>query len=81
MHVLVIGGTRFVGYQLVWRLLAAGHRVTILNRGMHDDPFGTRVERIVADRASVRATPPLAAVVGCGQGDWPSKVTADALSN
>lgn len=51
MRVLVIGGTRFVGYLLTWRALAAGHRVTLLNRGTRPDPFGGRVERIVADRA------------------------------
>ncbi|MFL5261515.1 MAG: NAD-dependent epimerase/dehydratase family protein [Anaeromyxobacteraceae bacterium] len=50
MRVLVIGGTRFVGYGLVWRLLAGGHRVTVLNRGVTRDPFGERVERLVADR-------------------------------
>lgn len=61
MHVLVIGGTRFVGYQLVWRLLAAGHRVTTLNRGAHADPFGSRIERILADRASEQATQTIAA--------------------
>jgi nucleoside-diphosphate-sugar epimerase len=52
MHVLVIGGTRFVGCLLVWRLLAAGHRVTIFNRGTRPDPFGQRVERLHADRTS-----------------------------
>lgn len=50
MNALIIGGTRFVGYQLVWRLLAAGHRVTLLNRGVTPDDFGTRVARLVADR-------------------------------
>jgi nucleoside-diphosphate-sugar epimerase len=50
MAVLVIGGTRFVGYQLVWRLLASGYRITLLNRGSHPDPFGERVERLKADR-------------------------------
>lgn len=50
MHVLVIGGTRFVGPLLVFRLLAAGHRVTLFNRGTRSDPFGDRVERIVGDR-------------------------------
>ena len=40
MHVLIIGGTRFVGYGLVWRLLARGDRVTVLNRGTMPDPFG-----------------------------------------
>lgn len=52
MNVLVIGGTRFMGYALVWRLLAAGHQVTILNRGRTPDPFGAQVERLVADRRS-----------------------------
>ena len=50
MRILVIGGTRFVGYLLTWRLLARGHRVTILHRGTHPDPFGDRVERLRADR-------------------------------
>jgi nucleoside-diphosphate-sugar epimerase len=52
MHVLVIGGTRFVGYLLTWRLIAAGHQVTLLNRGTRPDPFGDRVERLRADRRS-----------------------------
>src|SRR5689334_18499782 len=50
--VLVIGGTRFMGYSLVWRLLLAGHRVTILNRGQTPDPFGSRVDRIQVDRTT-----------------------------
>lgn len=50
MRVLVIGGTRFVGYLLTWRLLAQGHRVTLLSRGTLPDPFGERVERLRADR-------------------------------
>lgn len=49
---LIIGGTRFMGYQVVWRLLAAGEPVTLLNRGSHPDPFGTRVERLRADRTT-----------------------------
>ena len=52
MNVLIIGGTRFVGYQLTWRLIAEGHRVTLLNRGTAPDPFGDRVDRLVADRAT-----------------------------
>jgi nucleoside-diphosphate-sugar epimerase len=52
MHVLVVGGNRFVGYLLVWRLLAAGHRVTVLNRGTLADPFGERVERLRGDRTT-----------------------------
>lgn len=55
MDVLIIGGTRFLGPLLVLRLLAGGHRVTILNRGTQPDPFGAfarRVEGFVADRRS-----------------------------
>lgn len=52
LRVLVIGGTRFMGYQLTWRLVAAGHEVTLLNRGTHADPFGARVTRLRADRTS-----------------------------
>jgi nucleoside-diphosphate-sugar epimerase len=52
MHALVIGGTRFVGKLLVWRLLARGDRVTLLNRGTREDPFGERVERLRGDRTT-----------------------------
>ncbi len=52
MRVLIIGGTRFVGYQLVWRLLAGGHHITLLNRGQQPDPFGERVGRLIADRTT-----------------------------
>lgn len=52
VHVLIVGGTRFMGYGLAWRLLAAGRRVTLLNRGRTADPFGTRVERLHGDRTT-----------------------------
>jgi nucleoside-diphosphate-sugar epimerase len=48
--VLVIGGTRFVGYLAAARLLAGGHRVALLNRGRTGDPFGDRVEHLRGDR-------------------------------
>lgn len=52
MHVLVVGGNRFVGYELAWRLLAGGHRLTLFNRGTRPDPFGERVERLRGDRTA-----------------------------
>jgi nucleoside-diphosphate-sugar epimerase len=52
VKVLVIGGTRYMGAELVWRLLLSGHAVTIFNRGRTADPFGDRVERLVGDRRS-----------------------------
>jgi nucleoside-diphosphate-sugar epimerase len=50
VHVLLIGGTRFVGHYLALRLVARGQRVTILNRGVTPDALGSRVERLRADR-------------------------------
>ena len=52
LKVLVIGGTRFLGHELAWRLLAAGHEVALFNRGTLPDAFGTRVERLRGDRTT-----------------------------
>lgn len=57
-NILVMGGTRYVGKLLVQRLLDSGHTVTLATRGLAADPFGARVQRIVADRrdhAAMRA--------------------------
>lgn len=51
-RVLIIGGTTFMGYELVFRLLTAGAEVTVLNRGRHADPFGERVDRVLVDRTT-----------------------------
>jgi len=52
VHVLVVGGTRFMGALTVWRLLARGDRVTLCTRGLAQDEFGDRDERLVADRTT-----------------------------
>lgn len=39
MHLLVLGGTRFVGRHLVEAALEHGHQVTLFNRGTHADVF------------------------------------------
>lgn len=52
MRALIIGGNRFIGYALAWRLIAGGHRVTLFNRGSLPDPFGDRVERLKGDRTT-----------------------------
>ncbi|MBR4626817.1 MAG: NAD-dependent epimerase/dehydratase family protein [Ruminococcus sp.] len=49
MKVLVLGGTRFFGIDMVNRLVADGHDVTIATRGTTPDSFGSTVERIVFD--------------------------------
>ncbi|WP_338462502.1 NAD-dependent epimerase/dehydratase family protein [Synechococcus elongatus IITB7] len=48
MRILIIGGSRFIGVALVRQLLAAGHEVTVLNRGSRPAPTG--VEQLVGDR-------------------------------
>jgi nucleoside-diphosphate-sugar epimerase len=52
VDVLLIGGNRFVGWLLAFRLLGAGHKVTLFNRGRLPDPFGGRVERLTGDRTT-----------------------------
>jgi nucleoside-diphosphate-sugar epimerase len=52
MNVLVVGGNRFLGQDLTWRLLAGGHAVTLFNRGRLADPFADRVARIRGDRTT-----------------------------
>ncbi|GAA2289197.1 NAD-dependent epimerase/dehydratase family protein [Streptomyces hawaiiensis] len=53
LEVLVIGGNRYVGKRLIARLLAEGHRVTVLNRGSSPPPAG--VEHLRADRDDERS--------------------------
>ena len=50
MHVLVIGGTRYMGRIVVERLLARGDRVTVFSRGNVKPDWWERVEHIVGDR-------------------------------
>ncbi|MFG2353636.1 NAD-dependent epimerase/dehydratase family protein [Streptomyces sp. NPDC048521] len=52
-EVLVIGGNRYIGKRLIARLLAAGDRVTVLNRGSSPAPPGAI--RATADRNDERA--------------------------
>lgn len=50
MSVLILGGTRFVGRHIAEALLAAGHSVSILNRGKSPDELPAGVERLRGDR-------------------------------
>ena len=49
MNILVIGGTRYFGIPMVNRLLEEGHAVTLANRGITPDTFGSNVNRIRMD--------------------------------
>jgi nucleoside-diphosphate-sugar epimerase len=51
VNILVLGGTRNLGTFLVPRLLEAGHRVAVLNRGRTADTLPRSVERLRADRS------------------------------
>lgn len=52
MHVLVIGGTLFLGRAIVAELLAGGHRVTLFTRGLQRPTFAGPVESVTGDRAT-----------------------------
>jgi len=52
MKVLILGGTRFMGHLLAWRLVAGGHRVTMFHRGSRTPPFADRVETLIGDRST-----------------------------
>ena len=49
-NILVLGGTRFFGRKLVELLIADGHHVSIMTRGQSGNPFGDKVEHLIADR-------------------------------
>ncbi len=57
---LVLGGTMFFGKKLVTHLLNAGFNVTIATRGLTEDDFGDKVQRIKIDRGNRESLLPLA---------------------
>lgn len=52
MHLLIIGGTVFLGRHLVEAALARGHTITLFNRGQHNPELFPTVEKLRGDRAS-----------------------------
>jgi nucleoside-diphosphate-sugar epimerase len=52
-NILIIGGTRNMGYDLALRLNSAGHRVTVLNRGISPDELPDNIFRLRADRTDI----------------------------
>lgn len=50
LNVLVLGGTRFIGRHVAEALLAAGHAVSVFNRGMSPDELPAGIERLRGDR-------------------------------
>jgi 2'-hydroxyisoflavone reductase len=51
MKILILGGTKFLGRHLVDAALAAGHEVTLFNRGKTNPTLFPNVETILGDRA------------------------------
>lgn len=50
MDILIIGGTQFVGRHLVEAALAAGHRVSLFNRGRTNPGLYPEAEHLIGDR-------------------------------
>lgn len=50
MQLLIIGGTRFLGRALVEAALAAGHKVTLFNRGQSNPDLFPDLEHVTGDR-------------------------------
>ncbi len=53
-NVLIIGGTRNIGYFLARRLIADGHHITLLNRGVTPDDLPDYVARLRCDRTDAQ---------------------------
>lgn len=55
MNILVIGGSKFIGWRLVELLGKTGHYITVINRGTHDKQYPKNVTHFVADRNDYEA--------------------------
>lgn len=54
MRVLIIGGTRFIGPQVVRELNARGHEIALFHRGQTETEIPRGVKQIYGDRRSIR---------------------------
>src|SRR5262245_41023455 len=50
MRVLILGGTGFYGPHVVQALVAAGHEVTLFNRGKRNPGLFKNLETLIGDR-------------------------------
>jgi 2'-hydroxyisoflavone reductase len=50
MKILILGGTKFLGRHLVDAAMAAGHEVTLFNRGKTNPTLFPNIETIIGDR-------------------------------
>ncbi|MDP1794137.1 MAG: NAD-dependent epimerase/dehydratase family protein [Acidimicrobiales bacterium] len=83
MNLLVIGGTLFLGRHIVDAALAAGHEVTLANRGKTNADLFPEIEKLVVDRdgdLSALSTGTWDAVVDtCGYVAGHTRSVAEAL--
>ncbi len=59
MNLLILGGTVFLGRHLVEAARAAGHTVTLFNRGQHNPDLFPDVEKRRGDRTTIEGLEPL----------------------
>lgn len=78
MRILIIGGTRFIGPQVVTHLVRMGHQVTLFHRGTTQADLPAGVQRILGDRRALpeflpafrRAAPEIVLdMIPLGEGD------------
>jgi 2'-hydroxyisoflavone reductase len=50
LHLLILGGTGFIGTHQVRYALSRGHKVTLFNRGTHSRMWPAEVEVLTGDR-------------------------------
>jgi nucleoside-diphosphate-sugar epimerase len=55
MHVLVLGGTKFIGPDVVRYLVADGHAVTVFHRGQTEADLPPEVQHVHGDRDALHA--------------------------
>ncbi|MBX9686965.1 MAG: NAD-dependent epimerase/dehydratase family protein [Candidatus Obscuribacterales bacterium] len=85
MKLLIIGGTVFLGRQIVKAALEAGHQVSTFNRGNHILEEQASVERLIGDRnidLSILSTKKWDAVIDCcGMEAQQLEISCRALKN
>jgi 2'-hydroxyisoflavone reductase len=83
MHILILGGTRFLGRHLVEAALQAGHEVTLFNRGKTNPDLFPQVEALTGDRreslAALRGHRWDACIDTCGYIPREVRMSAEAL--
>jgi 2'-hydroxyisoflavone reductase len=76
MHLLILGGTRFLGRHLAEQALAAGHHVTLLHRGHSNPGLFPEAEHLIADRDQPGAL--ASALQGASSSGWDAAIDTSA---